>query len=333
MKGRPQSDDHGVGSDSFLDVVTNIVGILIILVMVVGIRARHAGQPAVAAAPAAAELGLQREADLLGRQVLDLQQQLNELEQAAGARLRQGETLAFLVTEQERSLEESSRRLDEQSRAALGATRTLDAAKSELNQALDELARARAGKGSTVVQVKSYPTPISQVVLGNEAHFQVRGGLVARVPFEELVALCKRQLQHSARKLADLPELTETIGPVQGFRLRFSLERLDLPLETQLQTGHGSLVQVREVALIPVSSQLGEPLAEALAPRSEFRTALAALDPRRTTVTLWTYPDSFAAYRALKEDLYGRGFAVAGRPLPQGQFIAGSPQGSHSAAQ
>ena len=35
------SGEYDFGSDSFLDVITNFVGILIILVMVVGERAKH----------------------------------------------------------------------------------------------------------------------------------------------------------------------------------------------------------------------------------------------------------------------------------------------------
>jgi hypothetical protein len=38
-------------------------------------------------------------------------------------------------------------------------------------------------------------------------------------------------------------------------------------------------------------------------------------------------------YRTLREQLYQRGYSVAGRPLPEGQPIAGSPFGSKSAAQ
>ena len=51
MAGHSTQDAHAFGSDSFLDVVTNMVGILIVLVMVVGVRIKHA--PATSAlAPA-----------------------------------------------------------------------------------------------------------------------------------------------------------------------------------------------------------------------------------------------------------------------------------------
>ena len=37
--------------------------------------------------------------------------------------------------------------------------------------------------------------------------------------------------------------------------------------------------------------------------------------------------------REVKKELYKQGFAVAGRPLPLGQSIGGSPDGTKSAAQ
>jgi hypothetical protein len=85
--------------------------------------------------------------------------------------------------------------------------------------------------------------------------------------------------------------------------------------------------------LIPTSSRLGEPYEAALAPRSEFRQVLSRYRPGRDTITIWTYPDSFAAFRKLKEELYRLGFATAGRPLPTGTPISGSPEGSKSARQ
>jgi hypothetical protein len=66
---------------------------------------------------------------------------------------------------------------------------------------------------------------------------------------------------------------------------------------------------------------------------SEFRRVLAGADPKTTTVTLWTYADSFSEFGKLKKMLYELGYATAARPLPPGQPIGGSPDGSKSAAQ
>ncbi len=48
---------------------------------------------------------------------------------------------------------------------------------------------------------------------------------------------------------------------------------------------------------------------------------------------MWIYPDGFALYRRLRDDLHARGFTVAARPLPDNMTIRGSPSGSLSAGQ
>ena len=77
----------------------------------------------------------------------------------------------------------------------------------------------------------------------------------------------------------------------------------------------------------------GPPLSEALRDGSGFLERLSGHDPNRTTVTVWVYPDSFNEFRALKAELFRRGYLAAGRPMPAGHPIGGSPDGSRSAAQ
>ncbi len=61
-----------------------------------------------------------------------------------------------------------------------------------------------------------------------------------------------------------------------------------------------------------------------------MRTILAGFDPNQATVTVWVYPDSFEQFRVLKEELYKLGYLTASRPMPEGQPISGSPQGTRS---
>ncbi|MEM7315183.1 MAG: hypothetical protein AAF497_18735, partial [Planctomycetota bacterium] len=128
-------------------------------------------------------------------------------------------------------------------------------------------------------------------------------------------------------------EITDMMGPMKGFRMRFTFKR-----QTRMGTVGGSAVsQIRfeldKFELIPVTDYLGEPLAQALQPGSEFRELLQAYAANKTTVTVWTYPDSFGECRQLKEELLRMGYLTASRPLPEGQLIGGSPRGTHSAAQ
>ena len=188
----------------------------------------------------------------------------------------------------------------------------------------------RARQLPTIQRIKTYPTPISQIVYGKELHFQLKQGLIAHIPLEALLDKFKRRAQEQIDRLRDEREFSDIVGPVDGFRLKYIVERVDLSPESGRS---GSYAQLRQFSLIPMAEDLGDPLEEALAGQSRFVTSLSGLDPKRTTITLWTYDDSFPVFRELRRQLHDLGFSVAGRPLAQGQPIAGSPHGSKSAAQ
>jgi hypothetical protein len=57
------------------------------------------------------------------------------------------------------------------------------------------------------------------------------------------------------------------------------------------------------------------------------------LSPAQAVVTLWVYPDSFDAYRRLRDYLQDHEITVAGRPLPDGVPIASSRRGTVSRGQ
>ena len=136
------------------------------------------------------------------------------------------------------------------------------------------------------------------------------------------------------QRLQRQPSFTETLGPVGGYRMQYTLERVEIPVDVQMATGRrGFQAQLRNWTLLPTSPNLGEPVDTALAGGSAFHEALSRYRPARTTVTLWTYNDSFAEYRKVKDALFNMGFSTAGRPLPVGVPIQGSPNGTRSAAQ
>jgi hypothetical protein len=148
---------------------------------------------------------------------------------------------------------------------------------------------------------------------------------------ESLVERLKQSAERQKHKLLKLPEFTDTVGPLGGFRLRYTFERHDVTAETGMLSG--SYARLRRWTLIPISGQLGEPVDLALDEGSEFLQVVSKLRPGRSSITIWTYQDSFASFRRIKKELYRLGFSVAARPLPLGIPISGSPQGSKSAAQ
>ncbi len=172
------------------------------------------------------------------------------------------------------------------------------------------------------------------MVDGKELHYQVKDGRVTAIPLEELLRRCKSESQEKLWRLKDANEMTDTVGPVNGFNLRYTLEREEMSWQAAQAVGHGgSVIQLAKWELVPLSDNVGETGEEAIAKNSAFREGLANLRPGDWTVTLWVYPDSFETFPRRKKELFQLGFPTAGRPLPVGFPIAGSPQGTKSAAE
>ncbi|MEX2185972.1 MAG: hypothetical protein WD875_04220 [Pirellulales bacterium] len=324
-------DDESIGSDSFLDVVSNIVGILIILVMVAGSRAKtYVAQPhetpenrAVESKSVdtktelrAARHTAQSLSGELGKLTHEASRLSNEVKAAEYARIELG---TFVATA-EHELAKQREKLDEKARKEQDLAEKLVAARRKL----DEVRRKQISVVSIAapeIEVKSYPSPISSTVFMTEEHYRLLGKRLARVPFEELKEMLLDERRQLVWKLEDLPEVSGSVGPRDGFRLDYHFVR----------TARGG--SLTAAFYIPVQSNLGEPLAEALADGSDFRRHLAKLDRQNTTITVWTYPDSFDEFRQLRKELYEMGFSVAGRPLDKDSRIGFSPGGSKSAAQ
>ncbi len=336
MHRRSQDNTDAPGHDSFLDVVANMVGILIILVMVVGVRVKNT--PVTAATSSDTSTDQQLQADLatersLHREVLEVADQIRAVERETLQRSLQRDATAMIVETLGQKIESQREQMDAESQGDFDRARSLSQSKARLEQLKRDRASAERARAEPIL-IESYPTPLSQTVDQHEAHLQLRGGHVAFIPLDALVAMLKEDAQQKKYQLMDLPELTNTVGPIGGFRLRYTLRRHDISPEMAMMSGRaGSFARMERWTLIPVSSQLGETVEAALAQGSLFRQALAELRPGRDTITIWTYPDSFASFRHLKKELFHLGFSTAGRPLPEGTPISGSPQGSKSAAQ
>lgn len=331
------ASEEQFGNDSFLDVVCNMVGILIILVIAVGMKAHSSraffAQGAPTAKDEAEALALAERSQALDGDIARIVQEIRHLEIETAARGQERAVVAVAVAAARRELDQRRADLDAGQRELLELQQRLDAASRKLAELRAELEAPQSAPRPTVTVV-SYPTPISKTVLDDEHHFQLRAGRVSYIPLEPLLDRLKRDLDQNIGKLRTTSELTDSVGPVDGFRLRYTLERVDPSLEGQIATGRsGSYVRLVEWTLVPVASDFGETVAEALQPGSRFAADLGGLDPKRATITIWVYPDSFGDFRTLKELLHKRGFATAGRPLPEGMPISGSPDGSRSSAQ
>ncbi|MFV2067947.1 MAG: hypothetical protein ACC645_13320 [Pirellulales bacterium] len=341
MSRAPRHEEEMPGQDSFLDVVANIVGILIILVMTVGVRAGHVRAArdetdradAEAASTVDPLVEAQRLAVSLEHDLQQLGRRAGALKQELSARQREREEWETLLLAGRRAIEAHRETLDADARARFDTRRALAEADAKLDQLTREQIALESAKTETKT-IRHRPTPISRTVHGKELHFQLRNGRVASIPLDTLLDEFKATAQRQVWKLNRQSELIDTVGPIGDFRLRYRLERLELSAAVQMETGRsGTVIRLSRWELLPVSSDVGEPLEIALSEGSRFATLLANHPQSRTTVTLWVYPESFAPLRALKDRLYRRGYSVAIRPLPDGVPIGGSPMGTKSAAQ
>jgi len=240
---------------------------------------------------------------------------------ASSARLQLATALSAAKVEVERRKQAAD--------AAKVADAERAAKRSQLEEAIQQCtlqAEAIKHQKATTAEVLAYPTPIGRTVNGEEIHFQIAGDRIAYIPLEELFELAKRNTQRHASSIAEMAAKIETVGPVQGFVL-------DYVIEAKIDQARGQiLIRSREWVVRPVDPLVGEPVAEALRSPSRFRGVLGGAKPD-TTITLWCYPDSFAAYRQVREEMHRIGIPTAGRPLPEGAPIGGSTEGSKSVVQ
>jgi hypothetical protein len=328
-------ETEAVNADSFLDIVASVVSIMIIMVLMTGLKIKRSP---VVVAPTS-DMAQSREAlaaDVAGEQALrrDILKTTvdTEIVRREIARCKQERDMLALEVN---ALAAKTQASDQQLNVAAAEDPAVMRRMAEARLRVEELERLRTLVETTPaapIQIESYPTPISRPVAGREIHFQLRGGRVVPIPLESLIEQFKSDAERSVQRLRDQSELTDIVGPEGGFRLRYTLERVDVNPDRPGARG-GSYVRLRRWTLIPVADDLGETLDEALRPDSQFRQVLADRRVRGATVTLWTYPDSFETFRRIKKELYLAGFPVAGRPLPEGMPISGSPEGSKSASE
>ena len=332
-----QTENEAVNADSFLDIVASVVSIMIVMVLMVGLRIKNtpidlavAGPGTEAGGALAADTGAEQS---LRKDVLETAAEVQRLQQEVAIRGRQRDAIALAVSLLERKAETPGQSSPPDTPQDRACATILSAAQSQLNE-MNRQRIAVETAPAAVVQVASYPTPLSRTVDGPELQFRLRNGRLAMVPMDRLLAAFRDAVRHQIDRLEHHSEFTETIGPIDGFCLRYSIARHDFtPEEVREHHSMGFYGKLKEATLVPVSEDLGEPVEEALREGSQLRRALAEHADEHPTITIWTYPDGFAAFRRLKEQLYRLGFATAGRPLMQDTPIAFSPEGSKSAAE
>lgn len=368
MSGRKKKSEMEFGSDSFLDVLANIVGILIILIVIVGARlsrapilsreqvqSRQAAAQAASEAPAApvevaeeaepaevapAELEPDQPPQEISRELQALEAELAAItgqsaddEAALQATLSEEEQARQRLAEESGSLSIHADVLAQTKLRLAKLQRALGKKKEALTGVLAEFEQVKHEKPK-VVQLKHHLTPISQSIVGEELHFRVSNNRVSVIPLKQLVERVKGQMERQSSIMARHRQHEGSVGPVDGYSLNYVIQR-QMASALEEMRHHGE-VRVRLIVagwqVVPERDLEAETAEAALRAGSKFQIALMTAPPR-SSLTFWVYPDSFALFRKLQSAAHAEGFIVSARPLPPGVPIAGSPHGTHSAGQ
>ena len=341
------------GQDSFLDIVANLVGILIILVVIVGASVSNRSQQALIQPDPELEAEytktiqqienesylthkLRTDNQQLEQQVLEQNRLAAQLATQRHRKLVQAETLRLQAEEIQSKIDAKLASFDEATRKNQQAQIQLAAAEKALTTELKDTeaqaaALAASFKPTKTKQLKHYPSPIAKTVFSEEIHFRLVDGKLSYVPLEQLLALMKDEWRFKAeQRLTHSNHTVETVGPLDGFRLQYQL--------TAVENGPAGARQGRSITfdrfrVIPQPNQSSETVAAALAEGSRFRSILSRHEPRRTTVSIWLYPDGFSDHRTIKSWLHENGYQIASWPLDHGRHIAGGPNGFKTSAQ
>ena len=349
---RPQGE-IAFSFDSFLDVVANVVGIILRLILVawVGGRSYKATVPAMDLAPIPVlaepiappaptdkrqpmlvhhkrEIGAQQKA-LLGKEA-----ERESMRSVVGQLRLDLKALSAKCVETEKqtaSITETAKRKAKVIHSVGLSEKDLRDRATTLEAEVDKLRKLPSPRKEL-----RYRTPISAALQTHELMFELKAGRVTLIDTQALVALMRRDSKAQAEQLRSQWQLMATTTPVAAFRLRYTLERersvLSGPATGAPIDGAFRFNRTRwEVE--PIALVRGEAGDKALAEGSDFRAVIDKFDKKTTAVTLWVYPDSFGLYRQLRDFMHDRDIVVAGRPLPEGVPIASSSQGTASRGQ
>jgi hypothetical protein len=326
--------------DSFLDVVANVVGIILRLILVawVGARSYKAVVPSASPPPALTKEEIAELPDPKDPLAPELEKRRRELAEAQSHLLEQLKEWRKLRSDSTLTAEELARlsanvqqvdtegknldaKIQQDSQATRYAYLSLEEIRERSKRVIEEIEALRKAPSSK--QTLRYRTPVSHPLQSEELLFECQRGRVALIDIggflEEVQKMLRGQGGETLRATGRYSAVTEAIGP---FRLRYTLEmdrftsKPDCSWEVE-----------------PIAPVRGETVERALAPGSDFRRIIDSIEPESTAVTLCVYPDSFPLYRKLRDYMHERDIVVAGRPLPEGASIAASRHGTTSRGQ
>lgn len=347
MSGRGRGTGVSVNHDAFLDIVANLVGILIILVVIVGAQSgaimaevkQQQEQPSDPSMRAAEEGDLEALATAAARAAsaqsdsMRLERTIKVMDVKVDRQSERRTILLTLLNEAEAAWEDEQTKLDEAIRDA--SLRNAEAAqlKSEITEIVGKRKRLEDIKPS-VIAISHLPTPMAKTVFGKEVYFRLKNNRLSVIPFEALADEIGRNFRRTSGSLRE--GVTDAaVGPIRGYVARYVLNR-----SNQLVSAGGRITRMSRARVVvasfePLREPHGTPIEAVLANDDWLDVELSGYAAATTTVTVAVYPDSYASFRKLREKIYAKGYATAARPIIKGSpiYVNFSGGGTRSLAQ
>ncbi|MEX2093727.1 MAG: hypothetical protein WD971_13670 [Pirellulales bacterium] len=333
------------GQDAFLDVLTNMVGIIILLVVVMGLRSsraasaihsQHDPASASAAANSAAEVQLNksyREAMRARQEFGRVVKQAVDVRRENLFRARERDYLTTYVTAFTQELNDRRATLSTEQQRDFDLRRHIADAQSKLENLSREQVALLSQPAETEV-LENRPTPIVRRHLEKELFLQLAQNHVAVIPLADLFAEFRDNVTNNLWRLREEKRMTGTVGPIGDYRMRYVVRCDDVEVRAAAgQSQFGARVQMVRCELVPLTTPLGEPADQAFLPDSDLLAQLKGFSPDSTTISIAVYPDSLPALHSLKRNLHDAGYGVAEILMAQDEPIRFSPNGQLRYAQ
>ena len=348
------NDSLQAGSDSFLDVIANLVGVLIILVVATALRVKNAPDadvssdgPVAETLPADPPITVYFAADAPLPPIHTPEPEPDAALIAEVARLTETvrsvpaatdlATLRKRVIAAERAAESVAQpplfaaTLDlsthEQTAAALRSAIAETAAETDaIGQRLSAIALAEDEPQSLVHEIR----PITRQVTASDRELVVvlREDHVAVVPLHELSKRAVNSISSRMRGGMRVNPMTGTVGPLDGFVASYIVRRGgSSPIDDLISGGSGLDVTI---FFDPTADAVWLPIRDALAGSTPVSQQIAQPG---TVVTAFVYDDSFAASRLLTEFAQQIGRRLALRPIRGDLPVSASTSGTRSMVQ
>jgi hypothetical protein len=347
MSGRHRGSGVSVGHDAFLDIVANLVGILIILVVILGAQSQSIMSEArptveVPVDPGervAAEGEMDRLATAAARAAAAqadsnrLERTIKTLDAKVAREAERRTILLTLLSEAEAAWEDEQKKLDEATLTA--AQRNAEAAEleSQLADFVGKRERLESAQPA-VVAISHLPTPMAKTVFGEEVYLRLKDDRLSVIPFEALAEEIGRDFRRTSGSLRE--GVTDAaVGPIRGYIARYVLNRSNELVSDGRAIARMTRARVVVASFEPLQEPHGTPIANVLENDDWLDVELSRYRPETTTVTIAVYPDSYRSFRKLREKIYAKGYATAARPIKQDSpiYVNFAGGGSRSVAQ